>query len=123
GVQTCALPICRGVLAGPETRSARLGGALGAVLSHTSPDVDGACVGTTYRPMSGHVAPTPTREGLSGDVHRHGVRFYEEDASLCAAVAEVIARGLRAGEAVLVIGTREHRSAFLDRVDGPDVAA
>lgn len=73
--------------------------------------------------MSGHVAPTPTREGLSGDVHRHGVRFYEEDASLCAAVAEVIARGLRAGEAVLVIGTREHRSAFLDRVDGPDVAA
>jgi hypothetical protein len=45
---------------------------------------------------------------------RHGVRFYENDASLCRIVADFLAEGIMRGEPALIIATPEHTRAILD---------
>ncbi len=48
--------------------------------------------------------------------HRHAVQFYENDHFLEAAVADYLADGLKAAEAVVVIATPGHRESFTLRL-------
>jgi MEDS: MEthanogen/methylotroph, DcmR Sensory domain len=47
----------------------------------------------------------------------HCARLYQELDDLAGAVAEYVEAGLSRGEAVVIIATEEHRSAFLQRLD------
>ncbi len=46
----------------------------------------------------------------------HAVQFYEDEAFLADTVAQFLDAGLRAGEHVAVIASKEHRDAFLERL-------
>ena len=52
----------------------------------------------------------PTPVGLPG----HDVHFYHSDNALAESVIEFLADGIRVGQPIIVIATREHRRAFLD---------
>ncbi|HET6333542.1 MAG TPA: MEDS domain-containing protein [Polyangiales bacterium] len=53
----------------------------------------------------------------------HGVQFYDDDQQLCASVSDYLAAGFVAGDALMVVSTPEHWSAFSDRLQatGHDV--
>ena len=72
---------------------------------------------------AGHLAP---RTGWSemGDAD-HFVQFYEADASLLHALAGYVGSALEAGDAAVVVATKEHREALAARLgeDGVDVCA
>jgi hypothetical protein len=53
-----------------------------------------------------------------GDTPGLHVQFYEDDASLVAAVSDFLAAGLTIGQPVIVIATSPHRAAFADRLEG-----
>jgi len=48
--------------------------------------------------------------------HFHGVRFYENDESLCRIVAEFVSEGLVAGEPALVVAAPEHRTGIMQEL-------
>ena len=54
--------------------------------------------------------------------HDHFVQLYDNTDRLADAVARYAQAGLARGEAVVLIATREHRHAFLRKLDGADVA-
>jgi signal transduction histidine kinase len=75
----------------------------------------------------GKVERHTTRERRGGDVvslrlaepsavDAHVVQFYESDAFLCARVAVFLGEGLRNGEATLMVATRPHRKAIIERL-------
>jgi PAS domain S-box-containing protein len=52
----------------------------------------------------------------------HAVQFYESDDYLCTLVANFVAEGVRAGDPVIVIATREHCDAFAAKLDDHDLS-
>jgi signal transduction histidine kinase len=63
--------------------------------------------------------PTAARPRIPpGDTPGLHVQFYEDDASLVAAVSDFLAAGLTIGQPVIVIATPPHRAAFADRLAG-----
>jgi hypothetical protein len=57
--------------------------------------------------------------------HDHVVQFYESDAFLVGTVADFVVSSLRGWEAVIVVGTPQHREAFAQaiRAEGVDLDA
>ncbi|HUQ20704.1 MAG TPA: ATP-binding protein [Gemmatimonadaceae bacterium] len=53
---------------------------------------------------------------IDGTAPSHDVQFYENDHFLAAAVADFLAGGLSAGQAIIVIATPDHRDAFTLRL-------
>jgi hypothetical protein len=61
--------------------------------------------------------PTP----LEFPQHHHAVKFYSDQASLCATVAGFLSEGLNAGEPALVIATRPHSEAICAHLSGRSI--
>jgi hypothetical protein len=51
-----------------------------------------------------------------GSEHFHGVRFYQDDISLCRIVAAFIGDGLAASQPAVVIASPSHRAGILDEL-------
>lgn len=56
--------------------------------------------------------PTLTRLAPESNPHRHLVEFYESDESLVDSVVQFLTPALEAGEAAIVVATRQHRHRF-----------
>jgi hypothetical protein len=57
-----------------------------------------------------------TRRTPQRHPHHHAVHFYGSDDSLCSTVAGFLAEGLTAHQPAIVIATRPHRTAIVDRL-------
>src|SRR5438477_1017619 len=70
------------------------------------------------------MAPPPTTAQSIAPREDHAVQFYDREELLHEAVADFLAAGLDAGEAVIVIATEPHRRGFCERLEarGIDVA-
>jgi hypothetical protein len=56
---------------------------------------------------------TKAAQGDTSSGHFHGVRFYEDKASLCRTVADFLGEGFASSQPALVIATPQHREALL----------
>src|SRR5690349_15972850 len=62
---------------------------------------------------------------VMGTMGTHAVQLYEDDAFLTSILVRVVADGLEAGDAIVVVATRRHRDELAARLvaDGIDVEA
>ena len=58
---------------------------------------------------------------LDPQPHSHAVQFYESDEYLFETVAQFLGAGLRGGDALLVIATKDHRDGFIRHLQSFDV--
>ena len=65
----------------------------------------------------------PQRNWFQHDGHQHGVQFYSADKSLIEELSRYVSHALHAGDAAVVVATKEHRSGLIQQMtaDGVEV--
>ena len=65
----------------------------------------------------------PQRSWFQHDGHQHGVQFYSADKFLIEELSRYVSHALRAGDAAVVVATKEHREGLIQRLtaDGVEV--
>ena len=65
----------------------------------------------------------PQRNWFQHDGHQHGVQFYSADKFLIEELSHYVSHALHAGDAAVVVATKEHREGLLQRItaDGLEV--
>ena len=58
----------------------------------------------------------PERRWFQHDGHHHGVQFYSADKFLIDELSQYITHALHAGDAAVVVATREHRDGLIQRL-------